>query len=297
MNQKIIKPVLWVSLLVLIGFFAGCNSTNNILFKKPTKQDIAVDSTKQDIPVVYMKKIMENYSSNYQNQLNDHSRALYTGLNIHFVNYERRLVYGQDYFDQISLYFTPTIIKTSDPNDFMAFKKYFEGPGSGKFDKEKINHGAICPGNCDSTTSTWGHNQKIRNLQTIGEGKDDLIFATSENAAKYKDNYEATYAMFNRVHTNSIYFKKDVIDILLKESSGSPAFAFYFAAYNESKKAPGQAKKNQITMVICPLKIKDGKYEPDLVAYNKFVEKYTYNNGAPVNHGELCPNNCPPEGQ
>lgn len=102
-------------------------------------------------------------------------------------------------------------------------------------------------------------------------------------------------------YTSYVHFDKLVLQYLILFLNQSPDFTgvrFDIGSYNLPNMACGQDHDQQLTVFITPVK-KNGV--ADYPAFLKFV-----NNTAPeflklrilstFNHGELCPKNCPPEG-
>lgn len=72
----------------------------------------------------------------------------YDGVRVHLMQYDKKnIAKGQKYRKQLSILFVPTVNKTSD---WDALKRV------GLFQLDALNHGELCPNNCDSVEGPGG---------------------------------------------------------------------------------------------------------------------------------------------
>jgi hypothetical protein len=120
------------------------------------------------------------------------------------------------------------------------------------------------------------------------------------DAYRYKENYEDLYYS-KKKHTRSIFLDTSNFKFMgrfFEDASYKNYLGVkvYFASYNkylkkgDKKIENGQVRRKQITLVLIPV---NASGNPDFCAFGKFWKEYRKFDDSGLNHGTLCPTQCP----
>jgi len=249
----------------------------------------------------------------------DHSE--FHGFNVYFVVYPQKTSNSQAHEDQALLSIAPATItidqqgKKHPEPDYNALLVFFNSLQNNTFfDKDLINKGTACPGNCDDSVLKWWKRSEsfprlTRSPQTSAN-TDSILFFDSNGLSDRKDRHLRIHGSeLNHSQTRSIFFNRDIflrLGHFLRSNNNLTTFplvGFYYGSYNR-KLTRDQENSNQTTLFIIPLE-DNGQYcEPAICKYIQFVrENYPISKRNlkqenidkffDENHGSLCPNYCP----
>lgn len=271
----------------------------------------------------------KDYISNYRNYFDDrketHTKSVfipkenfsfirdfvnkyadYEYIAVHLANYKHMKAKGQVNEDQITLFMAPAF-RNKRP-DYTAFKNYYDvwepdvpSKYGEDFNINSLNHGELCPSRCDEYTDGWGGTSYALATNQEIKTKPSLIFLAPDTAETYKGNYKRKFAQLNKKHSYSIFMNWGAFKFMGDFFDDPTYNAFtgvrvYLLMYKKMV-APGQVTEKQISVLFVPTTFKNGKHEPDFNAFKVFFDskpdmKETYFPKS-INHGELCPSNCP----
>lgn len=277
-------------------------------------------------------KIHAQYPDSYSRAYYVNSRAFifldsffsqpnpFDGLTIYFVAYQKEVAKEQKDKFQSLIFAAPTkspdgmrhnahLTRKTDFDTLFKFLQKLNNKPSNFFQRDFLNKGIVCPGMCDEVIKTWD-NDPLRADKSLtdtpggGSFGDEFLFSVNNKHMIYRFIHATNHEQeLGGKETNSIYFEKEKIKNIanfVKEGKEEnyPMVGFYYASYGEQVDDTYQANINQTTLVMVPLKTNStGGYTPDFVGYHGYLlylKKKGKDGGE--NHGTLCPNACPPEG-
>jgi hypothetical protein len=191
------------------------------------------------------------------------------GFNVYFMSPNLRALPGYEHADQFGLMIFPSDLNCKTDSSTNAFGIY-----NNSYNRKRLNYIPTTKVNqCSST---------------------DFTTFKSAYSAKYQPGTDKRY-------TTYVHFDKLVLLYLVSFLNQSPDYTgvrFDIGTYNLPDQACGQDHAQQLTVFVSPVK-RNG--DADYPAFLKFIKSNTPESLLPrilstYNHGELCPKNCPPEG-
>lgn len=281
-----------------------------------------INSVDNHTKAIYMNDTAVLFlESFFQNSTN----KKYFGLCMYFVDYfnidhPNQRTRGQARLYLVPVYDNPALSKEDTTSDFKALNAYYSTvSGTSLFkQRKKIDNTFICYNNCDSSVLTWSnitpqpttdYVRLNKSQHSVSENKKERFMLTKNRSANdgVRSYFETGQGRteLNSKQTKRVYFSRETILRLatfLKSGNNLidfPMVGIYFLSYNTLYQH--QEHPNQTTLAFVPLrKIYDGYLEPDPCSYVTFYNKMVEDKSAlfikSENHGELCPKNCPPEG-
>jgi hypothetical protein len=236
----------------------GKNYRNIPLLQKTKVHSQSVDFSKKAIKDFYEKVFISDSDKGFK------------GINIHFVLYANRILPRQEHDRQIGLMITAADDKCqTDPNELSIMNNSFN---QSKSQYDNTPYAITC-------------------------GKDEYT--------QYKAYYLNDYPLSDFDHTKYVHYDLNVFEFLynlLISDEKYRGLRFYFASYNKDDVACGQATAKQITLLIT-LTLDKGEvasvesiresYKSNNYLKEKFEEAKFNKLLSILNHGELCPKNCP----
>lgn len=235
------------------------------------------------------------------------NKETYKTLNIHFVNYNKKITSGQTDEKQTQLYFTPDSASTVDAMvrkpDYDTLLRFLNSKGMIK-EKAQIAKAKVCPGFCDlsvvqrypSSTGT-----------SDGAGQDDIFFLSPGAAKELKRNYKYDIPKeAGHNQTEMVTVSRNVIIRLahfLRANAVDdyPLVAVNFIRYSK-KVISGQKNKRQTAISFAPVKKAGSSLQTDPCGYISWLKANPAKSNLPhpdghdfggENHGTLCPSICP----
>lgn len=306
--------------------------TGSIIGESAYSQDIDnVEKTSQ-MPVVFLteyeaSQYINNYRDKKKRKKHTHSQSIflnknnfcfiqdffnssegsnYDGIRLHMAIYKKIKVDGQASKKQITLFMTPTKktgeAHVSNYNAFYNFRK--TNPNAGKCDPGgveimSINHGELCPKQCDLTTNPDQNSASSLPPTILSE----IYVLDSGTAHQYKRYYKNRFCILNKFHSKSVWLHKENFMFIgaffkdLPSNKDYDGIRVFFASYDKWMPAiPSQARQKQMTVILTPTIKKEpifsafGKYRG--IYLNKFSEIEKIERIKNLNHGELCPKAC-----
>lgn len=276
-----------VNSVVLLNPYDAVTYINNYR-KKFCKRN-----TKKHTQSVFLDSNYFNFIGEY---FKDHPSGNNDGIRIFFASYHRFIddephVY-QAHKKQITLIIAPT----KDTVAYLdSFNKYAEQKG---FNKDVLNHGALCPNSCDNITGAGVSTDD----PVLGKKPTPLIFLEPDTARRFIHNYRRRYCrLWNKKHSKSLWMPRQNFEFLYEffryyaSSKKYAGIRIFFASYNKYIPKSYNARKKQITLIFTAA-LSNRTHDPDFSALLNFYDIYT-KTGTKVfqlneNHGELCPNAC-----
>lgn len=234
----------------------------------------------------------------------------YNGVNVHFVTYQNKYSPNEGNFQSRIAF---TIAKKDGATGkikmfYEAFRKFHGGLNVSEknyYRYDEINKGAACYGNCDSVVTNWLNlrfGSKLSKLPFQYNEPTGLLFPTKPELKARSGRHHSKHGHeSNNSQTMSIFMNAGKISNLsgfltqnVQTLTDYPVVGVYYMSYNKIV-AENQKDEKQTTVIFVPMRMFNGHFVPDPCAYLDYREK----NKASIlseNHGELCPDGCPEEG-